>query len=335
MPCPGWTYLALSHCRRLLRRATALLLTGMAAAAAAAAPLDIAVSRTPLSLPLYVAEAQGFFAKEGVDVRFADCMGGQRCMRMLLEGQAQVATMSDAPIMFGAFTSREFVVFATIVTTTDDVKLIARRASDISRAQHFPGKTVGVVHGAASHYFFDVFMLLHGIDPKSVRVVPLPPERMREALAAGAVDAVSIWEPFGHEILRGAGDAVVLLPNTGLYRETFNLVARRDAAATRGADLVALLRAIERAEAFIHDEPQRAQAILRKRLGVDPSFVQAVWPTLNFRLSLDQALLRTLESEARWALREGHVHGAAPNYLSFFHLQPLVQVKPAAATLPR
>lgn len=335
MPCPGSTRLTVSRCRRALRRAAVLLLMAVAAAAAAAAPLDVAVSRTPLSLPLYVAEAQGFFAKEGLDVRFADCVGGQRCMRMLLEGQAQVATMSDTPIMFGAFASRAFVVFATIVTSTDDVKLIARRASGISRAQHFPGKTVGVVHGSASHYFFDVFMLLHGIDPKSVRVVPLPPEHMREALAAGTVDAVSIWEPFGHEILRSAGDAVVLLPNTGLYRETFNLVARRDAAAARDADLVALLRAVERAQAFIHDEPQRAQAILRERLGVDPGFVQAVWPSLNFRLSLDQALLRTLESEARWALREGHASGAAPNYLSYFHPQPLVQVKPAAATLPR
>ena len=63
--------------------------------------------------------------------------------------------------------------------------------------------------------------------------------------------------------------------------------------------------------------------------------MRSVWPHLNFRLSLDQALLRTVESEARWALREGHERGEMPNYLPFFHSQPLLQVKPAAATLPR
>ncbi len=315
--------------------ASALLALCVTTPTAWSAPLVVAVSRTPLSLPLYVAEAQGFFAKEGLQPRFTECVGGARCMRLLLDAKADVATISDTPIMFGAFKSRDFVVFATMVTTTDDVKLIARRDSDISRAAHLAGKTVGVVRGSASHYFLDVFLLLHGIDPKAVHVVPLPPEGMREALAAGTVDAVSAWEPFAHEILRTAGDSVVALPNPGLYRETFNLVARRSIAGVRDADLAALLRAVERAQDFIRNEPQQAQAILRARLGVDEDFVRSVWPHLNFRLSLDQALLRTLESEARWALREGHASGEAPNYLPFFHMQPLLQVKPAAATLPR
>ncbi len=311
-----------------------MLLLWLAGPAAWAAPLVVAVSRTPLSLPLYVAQAQGFFAKEGIEPRFTECVGGARCMRLLLDAKADVATMSDTPIMFGGFKGRDFAVLATLVTTSDDVKLIARRASGISRAAHFAGKAVGVVHGAASHYFLDVFLLLHGIDPKSVRIVPLPPEKMRDALADGRVDAVSAWEPFAHEIVRAAGEGVVVLPNPGLYRETFNLVAGRGAAGPRDAELVALLRAVERAQAFIREKPRRAQAILRERLGTDEAFVQSVWPHLNFRLSLDQALLRTLESEARWALREGHASGEAPNYLPLFHPGPLRRVKPAAATLP-
>jgi len=285
--------------------------------------------------PLVIAVSQSFFAEEGLQPRMSPCVGGGRCMRMLRESRADVATMSDTPIMFAAFEGRDFAVIATFVTTTDDVKLIARRDSGISRAAHFAGKTVGVVHGAAGHYFLDVFLTLHGIDPKTVRTVPLSPEGMREALAAGTVDAVSIWEPFAHRIVRSAGDRVVVLPNPGLYRMTFNLVASRRVADTRDADLAALLRALERAQTFIHDEPARAQAILRERLGVDEDFVRAVWPTLNFRLSLDQALLRTLESEARWALREGHAQGEVPNHLPLLDPRPLLKVKPAAATLPR
>ena len=127
--------------------------------AAWAAPLVIAVSRSPLSLPLFVAEARGYFAAEGLQPRLTECVGGGRCLRMLRESRADVSTMIDTPIMFAAFEGGDFAVIATFVTTSDDVKLIARRASDITRAAHFAGKTVGVVYDAASHYFLDVFQI--------------------------------------------------------------------------------------------------------------------------------------------------------------------------------
>ncbi|PZO22547.1 MAG: hypothetical protein DCE89_11815, partial [Betaproteobacteria bacterium] len=52
---------------------------------AQAAPLRIGVSETLLSLPLYVAEAEGFFQKRGVNVEFVNCVGGNRCMKNMLD----------------------------------------------------------------------------------------------------------------------------------------------------------------------------------------------------------------------------------------------------------
>jgi hypothetical protein len=93
---------------------------------------------------------------------------------------------------------------------------------------------------------------------------------------------------------------------------------------------------VDRAETLIRDDPARAKLILRQRLSTDDDFVRWVWPGLTFRLSLDQSLLKTLESEARWALREGHVTGrAAPNFLPFLHRAPLMQVRPEAVGISR
>ncbi len=95
--------------------------------------------------------------------------------------------------------------------------------------------------------------------------------------------------------------------------------------------MVRLLRAVERAEQFIQDHPAQAQAILREQLKLDQSFVDWVWGGLGFRLSLDQALLTTMEGEARWAQREGHVaERARPNMLTLIHAGPLRAVKPGA-----
>lgn len=321
-------------CRALFVGLAAL--CGLAGALPAlGAPLKLAVARTPLSLPLYVAASEGYFSDEGLATTMADCVGGHTCLQLVLEGKADVGTASDSPVMFRSFERSDYVVIGTFVTTSDDVKLVGRRSAGIARPADLRGKKVGVVRGASSHYFLDSFLLLNGIDPRSVDLVALQPDEMAAAMKSGRVAAVSAWEPFAFDTLRAVKDDATVLPHSSVYSLSFNLVAQRRLVGTGDAELVKLLRAIARAEVFIRNEPQRAQAILRKRLGVDQEFIDWVWPGLRFRLGLDQNLIKTLESEARWAIREGHVAGkTVHNYLHFMHRLPLREVDPNSVSLP-
>ena len=307
----------------------------VAAPPAQAAPLTLAVARTPLSLPLYVAQAMGYFSEAGLNPTLSDCVGGHRCLQLVLEGAADLATASDSPVMFRSFERSDYVVIGTFATTSDDVKLVGRRSASITRPGDLRGKNVAVVRGASSHYFLDSFLLLNGIDPRSVNMIALQPDEMAAAMQSGKVAAVAVWEPFAFDTLRAMkGDATVL-PHAGVYSLSFNLVAQRWLAGARDTDLVKLLRAVGRAEAFIRNKPLEAQAILRRRLGVDQAFIDWVWPGLHFQLSLDQSLIKTLESEARWAIREGHVAGkTVPNYLRYMHPLPLREVDANAVSLP-
>jgi len=54
----------------------------------------------------------------------------------------------------------------------------------------------------------------------------------------------------------------------------------------------------------------------------------------EFRLSLDQTLLSTLEAESRWAVREGLVESkAVPDYLELMRVEPLRALDPRAMTI--
>lgn len=308
----------------------------LAPATSAAQPLRLAASRSPLSLPVLVAQDRGFFAEEGLEVQVADCIGGHRCLRQVLEGKADVATVGDLPIVFNSFERSDFVVLATIGSNREDTKLVTHRRAGIGRPEDLPGKRVGLVHGSSSHYFFDLFMLSAGVDPKSVQAVRLQPEELGPALLAGRIDAAAIWEPYAYEAMKSMPGQATVLPHPDRYVLTFNLVAARAMARTRDDSLVRLLRAVERAQRFITERPAQAQAILQQRLQLDPQFVEHAWPTLSFRLALDTSLLRTLEGEARWAEREGHVAGRRPsNFLDFVHRGPLLRVKPSAVAIGR
>ena len=325
-----------SHRRALLELALAALGCLAAAQPAWADTLALAIARSPLSLPLYVAQAEGYFASAGLAPKIIDCVGGHQCLALVLEGSADIATASDLPVMFRAFERDDYVVIGSFATTSDDVKLVARKSAGITLPGNLRDKKVGVVRGSSSQFFLDSYLLWHDIDPKSIDSIWLQPDEMSAAMRSGKVAAVAVWEPFAFDTITTLkGDAIVL-PHSGVYTLSFNLVAQRRLAGARDAELVKLLRAVARAEVFIQHNPRQAQAILRQRLDVDQRFVDWVWPGLRFQLSLDQSLVKTLEAEGRWAIREGHVVGkTVPNYLHFLHAAPLREVDANAVGLSR
>ncbi len=298
-------------------------------------PLRISVSQTPLVLPFYIAESQGYFTDEGVKVRILDVLGGHRTMQQLLEGSADLATSSEAVVMFNSFQRSDFAIIASFVTSDDDVKVITRADTGITQAQQLGGKLVGTVTGSASHYFLETLLLLKGVDPKSVRLRGLQPEQMAEALKKKEVDAIAIWEPYPFKALKTVPGAR-MLPKSGVYRLTFNLIASKKILGTRDDELVKILRALDRAEQFISREPQKAKIVLLERLKLDNAFIDWIWPRYSYRLLLDQSLITTLEGEARWARQEELVKvEKVPNYLNYIYSGPLNVVRPNAVTLIR
>jgi ABC-type nitrate/sulfonate/bicarbonate transport system substrate-binding protein len=136
--------------------------------------------------------------------------------------------------------------------------------------------------------------------------------------------------------VKALGSNALVLPRAGGYTETFNLVAHRRLLGSQDTALSKFLRAVERAEQFIQHQPDEAKAVLCKRLQPDQAFVDWVWPNLGFRLALDPSLPSTMESEARWALREVRVKGQSrPNFLILLHPAPLGGVKPTAVGIGR
>lgn len=319
----------------LRRGAVALLGLLVALGAFAQQPLVIATSKNSLSLPLYVAEAQGYFAAEGVAARLDECLGGVRCIRQMFAGDAHIATASDLPVMFNGFERSDFAVIATFVTSEQDTKLVTRRSAGITTAAQLEGRRVGTVKGASAQYFLDTWLLFNGVDPKRVNVVPLAPEQAPGALERREVDAIAVWEPHAFVAMKMLGADGLVLPAPRVYTQTFNLVASRKALAEREPDIVKLLRALLRAERFIRERPRDAQALLMAKLKLGPEFIEWDWRNHDFRLALSPSLLSTLDGEARWAQREGHVPAGQPrpNYLRLVEPGPLLKVAPAAVTL--
>ncbi|HTT09386.1 MAG TPA: ABC transporter substrate-binding protein [Burkholderiaceae bacterium] len=322
-----------SGARRVARACAGVLLsTLILPAPGRAAELVLAVTHSPSSLAIDIAQEEGYFAAEGVALRIVDCAGGPRCMRQLFDGRAQLTAVSELPVVFNSFERADYTIVATLATSTGNIKLIGRRSAGITGPQQLAGKRIGVIIGSSSHYFLDAYLLFHGIDPKQVQIVAVQPEQMVAAVRHGQIDALAGYSRHTAAVAKALGEDAVALGDPRIYTDSFNLVVDRRTLGEREQDIVRILRALQRAQRFIAEHPQRAKQVLGARARLEPAFVETVFPAFSYRLSLDQSLVSTMESEARWALREGHIapDRRLPNYLDYVATGPLLEAVPTA-----
>jgi NitT/TauT family transport system substrate-binding protein len=308
----------------------ALTLLLLPPARAAAAPLVVAVGETPLFAPLQLASLEGHFAAEGLDVRVISCINGRRCLKHLTDGEAQVATAADTPMMFALHAGHRFDIVATFGSSSRDTVMVARTDLGVRTPADLAGKRIGVVRGTSAHYFTNVFLLINGVPRDSVVLVFLDPTRGAEPLLRGEVDAAALYLPIGPQAVEQLGAKGVVLPTLRPYTVTVNLIAQPGLSQDT---LMRLLKAVQRSITLMNEQPARAHAQLATLWKRDAKTVGRQLEGYEFRLGLDQNLLSTLEAESRWATREGLVSGNAPDYLDLMRVEPMRTLAPRAMTV--
>lgn len=296
----------------------ALLLAAQSAEAAQS--VRFAVPQTPMSLPFYVAAERKFFEKYQVKPVLVDCKSGQDCLQALGRGTADVAGSTELPVMFAAYEDKPISVLATFASNKDNLKFLVSSTLLNDGKLNLVGKRIGYVPKSASHYYMDIFLLFKGIDPKQVIKVPMAVSELTKALLKGSVDAIAVWEPWAVKILQQEGNDIALVPAPFLYTQTFNLSVRNQFKHIQPSAVHGVMKALDDAVNYIRDYPSRAQSTLLRYKLANQEYIDSNWQAYNFRIALQQSLVSTLQGQARWAKREGHVRISAteePEYLNY------------------
>lgn len=301
-------------------------------------PMDTIVlgaETIPFSAPVWVAEHNGYFREEGVEVEIRGFDSGRTALFTMVEqGGLDLVTAAQTPVISKSFGRSDYAIVAGMVYSDKDVKLLARRDRGITSPQDLKGKTVGITRGSSGHFFLGLFLAYHQLQLSDVRTVDLEPTRLGGALIEGQVDAVATWEPHIYRARKALGDKAALLPSSNIYREDFYFIARKEFISRHPVALERFLRAIEKAQQFIRKRRAETLDIVLRRLQMDSEVLRATWDQFQFGSFLDQAILESLEDEARWAIENKLTEAArVPNYLEYLHTEALLAVKPEAVTI--
>ena len=299
-----------------------------------ARPMPVAVAHGTVSLPFYVAQEQGFFGTEGLEVMLVPCRSGVECFGRLTDGTADVATAAEIALVMRSHGHPEVRLFASMATSSHQIKFVARRDAGIHGARDLQGRRIATVGGSSAEYFLSNWLTFRGWSASDVQVFNVAPADILETFRSRKADAVVIWEPLASESLQSTGANGVLIPTERVYTQYFSLMANRTTIAERQADIRRLLRVLVKAETFIANRPADARRLLMARLGLDASTAERLLAEQDYRVRLDQSLVTTLRAEMRWARQQRLVPAEAKVDASLLiSTEALRSVAPEAVTV--
>ena len=215
----------------------------------------------PEYLPLWVAQAEGYFSEEKLAVTLEPTRAETSAAEALARGQAHLAATSlDAALMLGTPTGAPpRLVFGLSATPAVALLVPAARQETLRSLDDLAGTTVGVpAPGTPSEFMLLALLARAGIRITRVTVKSYGERGLAGALESGAVAAGMLGDPYATRLiedgkavalvdLRKRGEAERWLGEPGVHAALF---ARADA--TLGpAELKPLARALLRALARI------------------------------------------------------------------------------------
>ena len=298
------------------------------------APLTLAIADLPGFSTALIAEDQGYFTAEGLDLKTIHCVNGRRCLKHLTDGEAQYATVADTPVVLSAMGGGKFEILSQLATTSRENHFLARSDRGIRVAADLKGKRIGILKGTSAHYFADTLLLFNGLSPSQVTLVPMDNTDAAGPLIRGEVDAAGLYSPVWQKAQAAIGKQLVTIPNPNVFSVTTVVVGISRAAGGKEADAIKLLRALKRADKFMDAEPAKARSIIATRLKLAQADVDALWGDYDFNMSLSQPLVSAMEAQTRWALRESLVPGGKmPDYLEYIDVAPLRAIDSKAVSI--
>jgi NitT/TauT family transport system substrate-binding protein len=292
--------------------------------------ITLAAAAMPISAPVFVAQANGYFEQEGLQVELNTTAIGKEALQAVTSGKAQFCMVADTPILFAALRGEKIYVLANLADTKTYVAIVARKDRGIAGPQDLVGKRIGINPGTSGEYFLHAYLIFNGIPEDRIRKVEIKPLEMAAALARGEVDATVSWDPHLTEQRRALGAEGVTLSNDLIFRLWWNLVAAQDFVRTHPETVRKVLRALIRAQRYMEESPNEARRIMATYVNEGAGTLD----DFNFDVRLSQSLILTLEEQARWAIKAGLTdRREVPNFLPLMYTEGMEAIAPESVSV--
>ena len=249
-------------------------------APAAVEPVTLKIAVLPIidTLPMYIAQQEGLFAKHGVNVEFVPVASAPERDQLIAAGQAD--GMVNETISTMLFNKDQVQVQAVryALRPTENAGhffIIASAQSGITDAQGLKGVEIGVSQGTVIEYVTDRLLQAEGLTSDEIKTIAVPkiPDRMA-LLASGELSAGVLPDPLG--ALAVQQGAVIVLDDSKYPEYGFSVISFRKAVIDSNPEAIkGFLAAIEEATALLNSDAKKYTAVLSDQKLVPPPLLES------------------------------------------------------------
>jgi ABC-type nitrate/sulfonate/bicarbonate transport system substrate-binding protein len=285
----------------------------------------------------WIAEDRRFFSQNSLNPIPHKFDTGADALDGMLKGEVNIVIgTSEFPLVGRAFRKEKMRIIGN-ADKAEFINLVGRKDRGIEKVSDLKGKRVGTTFGTVAHFHLARFLHLHRLDMQDITLVDVrTPEEWVNAVADGDIDAIATAQPYANSAKDRLGpNAIFWLAQSG--QPLHGLIIASDEWITKHPEPAErFLRSLAQAEQYVVDHRAEAKRIVQNRLNLDSAYIETVWAQNQFSLSLDQALIATMEDEARWMIKNGlTAEKEVPDFLEYVYTKGLEAVKPGAVNIIR
>ena len=253
---------------RIVRPALILVVLALAVSACAPAPsAPVRIGVLPIldALPMYVAEAEGYFADAGLTVEFVPAASAAERDQLMQAGAIDGMINDLVSTMLYNQGGRQIVVVRmarSATSTFPQYRVLASKDSSLTTPADLAGVPIGISEGTVIAYVTERLLQAEGLAAEDIVGVAVPKISDRMALLdSGELQAATLPDPLSSLALQGG--ARLIIDDTAHPEYGLSLISFRAAFAEESPQSVrAFLAAVEKAVEAINADNTRWNGLL-------------------------------------------------------------------------
>ncbi|MFD3312412.1 ABC transporter substrate-binding protein [Streptomyces sp. NPDC058694] len=269
---------------------------------AAGPTIRIGVGVDAAYTPFFLADAEGLWAKHGVNVQLVQFGQGSEGVNNLIAGQVQMSGNSDTTTISMLQQSPDLRSLLVFEQSGEYLKVVLGPKVTSPAKIRKMAVAPGLSEMAATR-----FLESKNIDPKSVEFITADPPEIPALMKKGNIDAYVLWEPWP---TKGVEQGGKVLETTGAYGVTYAqwLLAKSDWLKSNTDTAVKVAEALEEAARLTESDPQTAAEATEKAVKVPTAQTVTAIKEIDFGVrDFTDADLKAYENTARFVLDSGKV----------------------------